>query len=151
MTLDNMPACKQCRLTLTAELPTDEVKGFIKDTDKALKTNAKKLSQALTRAILEKDTSNQLDKLLKIIQVSDLAALSEILDNQMVSYIRGLFKEANIATESFSIMNRLKDRFPYVDEDNIDELAAAFKQELQKAIHEARIKHKGKKVRINLF
>ncbi len=150
VSIEHMPFCQHCRLTLTSELPDEEVESFIKEIDRNLHFNAKKLSQALTKTILEKDTGKQLDKLLKIIQVTDLVRLSEMLNDDMVSYIKQLFEEANIATESFGILNRLRERFAYVDEENIEELMKAFREELQKVIDEAKKKHKGKKVRISL-
>jgi len=150
VSVENMPFCQQCRLKLTSEVPDEEVEGIIKEVEKSLYSNAKKLSQALTKTILERDTGKQLDKLLKIIQVSDLIKLSETLTDELVKYIKQLFEEANIATESVGIISRLKDRFSYIDEENIEELLKAFREELQKAIDEAKKKHKGKKVRISL-
>ncbi|GFP32117.1 hypothetical protein HKBW3S42_00422 [Candidatus Hakubella thermalkaliphila] len=150
VSVENSPLCQGCRLTLTAMPPKEEVEEFLREVGKGLKSNAKKMSQALTKTILEKDSGKKLDKLIKIIQVSDLVKLSEMLSDDMVVYIKKLFKEAKVITESIGVLSRIRERFAYVDEENVDELIEAFKDELKEALKEAKKKNPGKKVRISL-
>jgi hypothetical protein len=150
VSVENSPLCQDCRLTLTATPPKEEVEEFLREVEKELKSNAKKMSQALTKTILEKDSGKKLDKLIKIIQVSDLVKLSEMLSDDMIVYIKKLFKEAKVVTESVGVLSGIRERFAYVDDENVDELIEAFRDELKKALKEAKKKNPGKKIRISL-
>jgi len=130
--------------------PQEEIKDFIRRVDKTLDSKKRQLSQLLTKQILEEDKGNKLDKLLRAIQAAELDSFVLNLTDEMVEYLKDLLDRANIVTEVSRIFLRLTERFSFVDEENIEEVVKAFREELENALRGAREKYKGKKIRISL-
>lgn len=150
VTLSHSPYCEGCKLLFGEILPEEELSSLSKEVERALKNSSIRLSQAFTKVILERDTSKKLDKLIKVIQLSDFVKLSEILTAELVAYIQDLFDEASIVTIPISIFGKIRERFVYVDEENIEELVKAFREEIENSLRLAKEKNPNKKVKINL-
>lgn len=150
VSVETSPLCPECKLELTGELPKEETKDILSKIDKELDRRSRRLAQALTKKILEEVKENRLNKLMKVAGIADLRKFAEILDDELISLVNDILKKANIKTESYPVFENLSKRYGLIEEEKIEQIVSAFKEELEKAFKEAKKKHIGKKVRISL-
>ena len=86
--LDALPYCDGCRMALGELLPSVELRSFFEDLDRALAEQNRRLSRRLVDRIVLGKVDQRLEDFLKIIQASDLSALSNTLDKEMAGFIR---------------------------------------------------------------
>lgn len=150
VSVETSPLCSECKLELTRELPKEETKDILSKIDKELERRSRKLAQALTKKILEEVKEDRLNKLMKVAGIADLRKFAEILDDELISLVNDILKKANIKTESYPVFENLSKRYGLLEEEKIEEIISAFKEELEKAFKQAKKKHIGKEVRISL-
>jgi len=150
VSVETSPLCPECKLELTRELPKQETKDILSKIDKELERRSRKLAQALTKKILKEIKEDRLNKLMKVAGIADLRKFAEILDDELISLVNDILKKANIKTDSSPVFENLSKRYGLIEEEKIEEIVSAFKEELDKAFKEAKKKHIGKKVRISL-
>jgi hypothetical protein len=88
--LEHCPRCLECGLRLGERLPAGEADSLVAEVESALGQQNLRLSRVLVRDIMEGRADQRLDDLLKIVRASDLSALANTLDEEMVEFIRGL-------------------------------------------------------------
>lgn len=86
--LDAQPTCAVCELSLDQGLYVPELAGLIANIDAALGAKNRLLSGLLVGKIIEDTTGPRLDDLLNIVQASDLSALSDTLNDDLLAFIR---------------------------------------------------------------
>ena len=62
------------------------------DLERAMREYNRRLGSRAVRQILSDGSREQLDKFINIVQVSDLSALANVLDDEVVEFIRGLIR-----------------------------------------------------------
>ena len=85
--LEVVPRCSRCGLTLDRSLPTAPLARLLTAIDTDLAAKNRRLSNLLVDRILEGRSDRRLDDLLKIVSASDLSALSNTLDFELVEFI----------------------------------------------------------------
>ena len=150
VSVETSPLCSECKLELDRELPKEETKVILSKIDKELERRSRRLAQALSKKILEEAKEDRLNKLMKVAGIADLRKFAEILDDELISLVNDILKKANIKTESYPVFENISKRYGLIEEEKIEEIVSAFKEELDKAFKEAKKKHVGKKVRISL-
>ncbi len=94
MVIRSNPRCPGCRIEL-GEVPlSQEVNAFLKDLDRSLGEQNRRLSLALVERILHDRVDERLDSFLKIVQASDLRALSNTLNEELGLFIRQLLRDS---------------------------------------------------------
>ena len=88
--LDSSPWCGSCQLTLDFQLPVDQLARLMAAMDTDLGAKNRQLSTLLVERILQGRQDERLDDLLKIVQASDLSALSNTITAELVGFIRGI-------------------------------------------------------------
>jgi hypothetical protein len=86
--LDVVPRCSRCGLSLQRSLPTAPLARVLTAIDADLAAKNRRLSNLLVERILQRRSDRRLDDLLKIVRASDLSALSNTLDIELVEFIR---------------------------------------------------------------
>ena len=86
--LESTPRCADCLVVLGKVPPATELEGYVKDLDMALAEQNRRLSRLLVRRILDDQVDERLDSFLKIVQASDLSALCNTLNDDMLQLIR---------------------------------------------------------------
>ena len=92
ISLDEAPFCQACALPLAEEPPRRDVPLLLADTDKAMREYNRRLSSEGVRRILAHPTREQLDKFINLAQISDLSVLANVLDEQVVEFLRGFVR-----------------------------------------------------------
>ncbi|PKB73007.1 MAG: hypothetical protein BZY75_04090 [SAR202 cluster bacterium Io17-Chloro-G7] len=88
--LDSSPWCESCRLSLDVHLSLDQLTRMMAAVDLALGAKNRQLSTMLVERILQGRRDERLDDLLKIVQASDLSALSNTISSELVGFIQGI-------------------------------------------------------------
>jgi len=91
--LEKTPVCPSCGMTLVSEPPDERVESVIRRVDEALAAQHRRLSAQAIRRILAHGRGRRLEKFLQVVQASDLAALSDVLDDELVAFLRKLLRE----------------------------------------------------------
>ena len=86
--LDSTPWCNSCRLTLAQTLPTTRLSRLMSSIDGELDAKSRQLSNLLVERIIQGHADERLDDFLKIVQASDLSALSNTITAELVAFIR---------------------------------------------------------------
>jgi len=88
------PTCSSCRLVLAQKPPVEEVERFLKQLERALRQQQRRLSSEAIRQIIAQSGGERVDQFIKIIQASDLSPLVNVMDDEMVDFLRRLLVEA---------------------------------------------------------
>ena len=88
--LDDDPQCSSCSLFLGEVLPTQDVELFQRRVGGSLLEQNRRLSLVLVDRIVHGQANRRLEDFLKIVQASDLASLTNTLNDEMVLFIRRL-------------------------------------------------------------
>jgi len=94
ISLDLEPTCAGCRLALSISPPTKEVEDFRQKLEQALREQQRRLSSEAIRQILAQSREKRIDRFIKVVQTSDLSPLVNVLDDELVSFLRQLLAEA---------------------------------------------------------
>ncbi|MDP3063437.1 MAG: hypothetical protein Q8O40_09550 [Chloroflexota bacterium] len=86
--LELAPRCPRCQLPLGAQPPTREAEEALAELGAAVSEQMGRLSQVLVQRILYGHSDRRLEDLLRIVQASDLSALSNTLDSELVEFLR---------------------------------------------------------------
>ena len=88
MTLEAVPLCQTCLLPMNEDVARREAALVLGDTERAMRAYNRRLSSEGVRLILADPTREQLDTFISLIQVSDLSALANVLDEEVLEFLR---------------------------------------------------------------
>ncbi len=88
ISLDDVPYCPDCRLTLDQDIPRREVEALFGDTRRALREYNRRLGSYAARRILADPAGGQNDRFVALVQVADPSALAGVLDDEVVEFLR---------------------------------------------------------------
>lgn len=91
--MDEQPTCSHCGLLLTADPPQREVERFLHQLKQALKEQHRRLSSEAIGRILAQSGERRIDQFIKVVQTSDLSSLANVLDDELVEFLRQLLRE----------------------------------------------------------
>ena len=86
------PRCPNCLMALGEEPPTEVLRLFLRDLERALGEQNRRLSLLLVERILQDGIDQRLENFLKIVRSSDLSALSNTLNPELVAFISHLLR-----------------------------------------------------------
>ena len=86
------PRCADCQMALGEAPPNEELEQFLRSLDRVLGDQNRRLSRLLVGRILEDRADQRLDSFLKIVQASDLSALSNTLSEELAQFIGRLLR-----------------------------------------------------------
>jgi hypothetical protein len=84
------PRCPECGLSLEDTLPVGELARLMPSIEGALSANTRSLSGQLVGNVLQGGAGSQFAEFLKIVQASELTALSNTLDPELLAFIRSV-------------------------------------------------------------
>ena len=86
--LEQSPRCVSCSLTLEDEIPRRDAEVLFGAVEGAMRTYNRRLSSHSVRQVLAHPTKEQLDQFINLVQVADLSALANVLDDEVVDFLR---------------------------------------------------------------
>ena len=88
--LENVPWCTSCQLRIGQSLMTAQLARLVATIDVDLGAKNRQLSNQLVESIIQGQVDERLEDFLKIVQASDLSALSNTLTPDLMAFIRGM-------------------------------------------------------------
>jgi len=150
VSVENQPFCIHCNLRFDSSLPLEDVRYLEKEVDKALRDQTRRFASEAIKPILSNSENDKVTRFLQIVQGSNIAPLINILDDDLIDFIRKFLAERGVKTEAAPILRRLKDRFPVVEEEKLESVVQEFRKLLQSAFDEAKKHNPRKKITISL-
>lgn len=149
--LTSTPVCQQCHRRLTDAPPQAEVEGFLHALEAALGEQRRRLSSEAIRRVLARSGQDAVSQFLEVVQTANVAALVDVLDEELVRLIRRLLAEDGVAVAETDVLRRLARDYPTLEEGDVPNVVKRFEEILRQAFAEARKAHPGKKsVRLSL-
>jgi hypothetical protein len=132
--LREQPRCPECGVTLEDAAPVKETARVIRDLHGALATQQSRLASEAVRRILGRG-GERLDLFLQIVQASDTAGLTQVLDDELLVFLRDLLAEPVVPTpEALDLFEQLARAYPVIDEAQVDAVVHTLRQLLTEAI-----------------
>jgi hypothetical protein len=88
--LDAAPGCPSCRLSLEWSIPRQQLERVASEIEGVLEDKNRRLSNLLVERVLEGNNDQRLGDFMTIVQASDLSALSNTLNEDLLAFIRQL-------------------------------------------------------------
>jgi hypothetical protein len=86
------PLCPACAMHIGAGAPAREVAQLASYVNDALGEQNRRLATRVAHQIIERPEHVDLDRFIQMVQISDLGGLANVLDDQVVAFIRGLLQ-----------------------------------------------------------
>ena len=115
--LETEAVCPDCGLSLDQTAPTQRVDEALSHIDRACHRQMARLSSSAVQQVLRNSNDARVDQFLKVVQASQLSSLSDILDDDLIGYMRRFLVEGRIETALRPIFDQLQEGVtPKVDE-----------------------------------
>ena len=144
------PHCASCRLSFAVPSPRSRVLDTLNESDAALELQLRRLSSEAVHKVLARSHKPRVDQFLEVLQASDTRSLTQVLDDELVSFLRSLLAEALDASYSAKVFAPLRDKFAVLTEEEIPEAVQEFEHLLRHAVEEARQQHPNRAVQLRL-
>jgi hypothetical protein len=131
-TLLTETACRSCGIRLGEAGHATDVDEVLDQMRRAIERQMSRLSSVAVRAILERSNDPRVDRFLKVVQATQITTLTEILDDDLVGYLRRFLLEARINTLLEPILDRVEHGSAAAEAVTRDSL-----QELAELLHRA--------------
>jgi hypothetical protein len=129
------PTCPQCGLSLGDTPPGGEVAGVLADLRAALATQQTRLAGEAVRRILDRG-GERLQQFVQIVQAADVAALTRMLDDDLVAFLQDLLVSPEV--EVLDLLREIASAYPVDSVDQIDALVEALRSVLLKRLSQQR-------------
>jgi hypothetical protein len=147
--LDSSALCKECKIGLSVTFDELETNTFLIKLDESVEQGLKGLGQMLTKQVLSLDKEKKLDIVVRSLEFNDVDLFVTHFSKTIAEYLLKLFARANIETVNLSVSDFIR-HHSFVEEERIEEVSKAFRDELVKTVEEAKKEKPGKKIRIAL-
>ena len=134
--LETEAVCPACSLSLDQPAPAQRIDEILTRIDRACNRQMARLSSSALQQVLRRSNDARVEQFLKMIQASQLSSLREILDDELVGYLRRFLVESRIEEALQPILNQLQEGVP----PKVDEAQTAMRevsQVLQRAFQAA--------------
>jgi hypothetical protein len=86
------PSCSSCGLRLDEEIPRREAASVVRDIEGGMREYNRRLSSEGVRLVLAHPDREHLDKLLDLARLGDLSSLANVLDADVMEFLRGFVR-----------------------------------------------------------
>ena len=90
--LESAPWCQQCQLPIDETVPERQAQEVFGAMDASMREYNHRLSTQAVRQILADGSSEQMDKFISLIQVADPSSLENVLDADVITFLKGFMK-----------------------------------------------------------
>ncbi len=124
--LKKAPACPMCSTTLADEPPEPAARDVLRRLERALREQQNRLSSIAIRGILARQKDEKIEQFLQVVQASDLGGLAEVLDDDLVAFLRDLL--GGSAQPTSTVLERLVKSHPEVSASSLEAAVEEFRR-----------------------
>jgi hypothetical protein len=99
--------CPACALSLDQEPPVERTSDVLRRIGRAIQIQVARLYSVAVHQVLKGNDNPQLERFLKVIQIVRLSSLAEILDDELMGYLRRFLIESRIRAALDPILDHL--------------------------------------------
>ena len=146
--LKKAPSCPMCGITLADEPPRTAAADVSRRLERALRQQQQRLSSAAIRRILAQRKEARVEQFLQVVQASDLHGLANVLDDELVAFLKELLAEPQ--RSKASLLAEFLRANPEISEASLDTAVAEFRRLLAEELSAQRQLHPTREPRIIL-
>lgn len=139
--LRRSPYCPMCRLTLADRPALEEARRIRNRLEKALHQQQTRLAKRVIRHILSTPGEKRTDQFLKIAQAAQLRSIADVLDDDLIAFLRDLLAQPVESGES--PLEKFLRSFPAVTHESVGAAVEGFRELLQEALARERAREAG--------
>jgi hypothetical protein len=91
--LDDQPFCRTCRLRLDQALPEQEAETLLMALETAWREQNRRLATLAAHQVIAQPRTRSVDRLAKLVQTADLTPLANVLDAEVMAFLRAFAAE----------------------------------------------------------
>jgi hypothetical protein len=125
-------SCPECSLLLDQSPPARRVAEILERIQRACDRQMARLSSCAIQQVLRRSSDSRVDQFLRMTQASQMSRLCDIMDDDLVGYLRRFLVESRIQDALEPILSRVQDGVP----PNVDEAQSAM-QDMSRVLQRA--------------
>jgi hypothetical protein len=131
--LREAPRCPACGISMNDEPPWEDVQRVKHRLERALNQQLRRLSSKAVSQILAASGEARAEQFLQLVQASQARSLADVLDDELLGFLRRLLVEARVKSLLAPVFARLQEPIPDLSEEAVEGLA----EEVARVIHDA--------------
>ena len=131
--LRDAPRCPVCGISLNDEPPWEDVQRVRRRLERALNRQLQRLSSKAVSQILVTSGEARVEQFLQLVQASQARSLADVLDDELLGFLRRLLVEARVKSLLAPVFARLQEPIPDLSEEVVEGIA----EEVARVIHNA--------------
>jgi hypothetical protein len=131
--LREAPRCPVCGISMNDEPPWEDVQRLKRRLERALNKQLQRLSSKAVRQILVASGEARVEQFIQLVQASQARSLADVLDDELLGFLRRLLVEARVKSLLAPVFARLQEPIPDLSEEVVEDLA----EEVARVIHDA--------------
>jgi hypothetical protein len=131
--LGDAPRCPACGISLNDEPSWENVQRVKRRLERALNQQLQRLSSKAVHQILAASGEARVEQFIQLVQASQARSLADVLDNELLGFLRRLLVEARVKSLLAPVFAKLQEPIPDLSEDAVEDIAT----EVARVIHHA--------------
>jgi len=131
--LREAPRCPVCGISLNDEPPWEDVQRMKRRLERSLNRQLQRLSSKAVSQILATSGEARVEQFLQLVQASQARSLADVLDDDLLGFLRRLLVEARVKSLLSPIFAKLQEPIPDLSEEAVEDIA----EEVARVIHHA--------------
>jgi hypothetical protein len=131
--LREAPRCPVCGISLNDEPPWEDVQRMKRRLERSLNRQLQRLSSKAVSQILATSGEARVEQFLQLVQASQARSLADVLDDDLLGFLRRLLVEARVKSLLSPVFAKLQEPIPDLSEEAVEDLAG----EVARVIHNA--------------
>jgi hypothetical protein len=125
--------CPACGISMNDEPPWDDVQRMKRRLERALNQQLQRLSSKAVSQILTASGEARVEQFLQLVQASQARSLADVLDDELLGFLRRLLIEARVKSLLAPVFAKLQEPIPDLSEETVQ----AVVEDLARVIHDA--------------
>jgi hypothetical protein len=125
--------CPACGISLNDEPSWEDVQRVKRRLERALNQQLQRLSSKAVHQILASSSEARVEQFIQLVQASQARSLADVLDNELLGFLRRLLVEARVKSLLAPVFAKLQEPIPDLSEEAVEDIAT----EVARVIHHA--------------
>jgi hypothetical protein len=131
--LGEAPRCPACGISLNDEPSWEDVQRVKRRLERAVNQQLQRLSSKAVHQILAASGEARVEQFVQLVQASQARSLADVLDNELLGFLRRLLVEARVRSLLAPVFAKLQEPIPDLSEEAVEDIAT----EVARVIHHA--------------
>jgi hypothetical protein len=125
--------CSTCGISLNDEPPWEDVQRVKRRLERAINQQLQRLSSKAVSQILAASGEARMEQFLQLVQASQARSLADVLDDELLGFLRRLLVEARVKSLLSPVFAKLQEPIPDLSEEVVEDIA----EKVARVIHDA--------------